>query len=64
MEKKQMLNCDTYFKLFQKYLAASAGALMEEQTALYKWRVYFACTFPERKTNLKWDKGEILMCII
>lgn len=26
-----MLNGETYFKLFQKYLAASARALVEEQ---------------------------------
>lgn len=29
-----MLNGDTYFKPFQKYLAASAGALVKEQLCI------------------------------
>lgn len=34
LEKKQMLNGEIYSKLFQKYLAASAGALVEEQLCI------------------------------
>lgn len=29
-----MLNGDAYFKLFRKYLAASAGAFVEEQLCI------------------------------
>lgn len=34
LEKKQMLNGEAYFKLFQKYLAASTEALVEEQLCI------------------------------
>lgn len=42
-----MLNGEIHLKLFQKYLAASAGALVEEQLCI-NGKVYFACSFLER----------------
>lgn len=47
-----MLNGDTYFKLFQKYLAASAGALVEEQLCI-NGKFIFHVLFLKEKTNLK-----------
>lgn len=57
-----MLNGEAYFKLFQKYLAASTEALVEEQLCING--SLFCMYFSWKKNNLKWDKGELLMCII
>lgn len=47
-----MLNADTYFKLFQKYLAASAGALVEERLCI-NGKFILHVLFLKEKTDLK-----------